>query len=161
MLIVVHRYFIQHLFSLHWKNGFPLRRSLLECVSSLINIHLPSRYSTLENWALGFPPSLSTWMPIVAHRHSSVVSLVYIGEMGAWVLSVALYLYALFVAIHPSSLVVSLHCKKGVRQTPDSDLAAQKPDIVLLLKFGRRCVTPLAVIFFLRQILRFFCVFLV
>jgi len=121
--------------------------------------------------------SLSTWMPIVAHRHSSAVLLLYIGKMGAWVLSVALYfdayrcsstfirrlaslhwkngrlgslccsLLGCLVRRHSSVVSCSLHCKKGVRQNPDTDLAARKPDIVLLLKFGRRCVTPLAVIF--------------
>ncbi len=117
MPIVSHRHFIQHLFSLHWKNGrlgsfsVALYLDAYRCSSTFI-----CRLVTLH-WKNGRLGSLCcSLLGCLVRRHSSVVS-------------------------------CSLHCKKGVRQNPDTDLAARKPDIVLLLKFGRRCVTPLAVIF--------------
>jgi hypothetical protein len=100
-----------------WALGFPLRRSLLGCLSFLIDISSNISLVYIGKMGAWVPSqSLSTWMPIVAHRHSSAVLLLYIGKMGAWVLSVALYLDALFVAIHPSSLVVYI-AKKGYAKT--------------------------------------------
>jgi hypothetical protein len=97
----------------------------------------------LEKWALG---SLSVALYLDAYHFSSTFHpKSRYSTLKKWAFGFSLSLSTWMPCSSP--FIRRLLCSKGVRQNPDSDLAAQKPDIVLLLKFGRKCVTPLAVNF--------------